>query len=164
LDEVLVAGHDGGTPLFRTSLTILPQRKIGDLELARIRAARVDIEGRQLLSIRYDERLWFYAEKIDPSPLPNTWRNMLGRYEVINPDPAGSPNGIILSEDRDVLKLSYKTPLWHAGENKIYLIPRSNTEALTLGIGRSSGETMRMIKIDGETGLGIWGYNLKKIK
>jgi hypothetical protein len=35
---------------------------------------------------------------------------------------------------------------------------------LTLGIGRSSGETMRMIEIDGQTGLLIWGYKMKKIK
>ena len=29
LGEVLIAGHDGGTPLFRTSLVILPEKKLG---------------------------------------------------------------------------------------------------------------------------------------
>jgi hypothetical protein len=123
----------------------------------------VNINDRQLLSIRYNNRLWFYAEKIDPAPLPNTWQNMLGRYQIVNPDPKGSPQDITLSNEKDVLVLRYKNPLWHAGEAKNYLIPRSANEALTLGIGRSSGETMRMIEIDGETGLLIWGYKMKKI-
>jgi hypothetical protein len=62
----------------------------------------------------------------------------------------------------DVLVLRYKNPLWQAGEAKLYLIPRSETEALTLGIGRSSGETMRVIAIDGETGLIFLGYKMMK--
>jgi hypothetical protein len=122
----------------------------------------VDIDDRQLLSIRYNNRLWFYAEKIDPAPLPNTWQNMLGRYQIVNPDPKGSPQDITLSYEKDVLVLRYKNPLWHSGEAKNYLVPRSGTEALTLGIGRSSGETMRMIEVDGQTGLSIWGYRMKR--
>ena len=46
---------------------------------------------------------------------------------------------------------------------KNYLIHRSDTEALTLGIGRNSGETIRMIEIDGKTGLRIRGYKMRKI-
>jgi hypothetical protein len=122
----------------------------------------VNIDDRQLLSIRYKNKLWFYAEKINPAPLPPTWQNMLGRYQIVNPDPKGSPQDITLSNEKDVLVLRYKNPLWHAGEAKHYLIPRSDTEALTLGIGRSSGETMRMIELDGETGLSIWGYLMKR--
>jgi hypothetical protein len=88
---------------------------------------------------------------------------MLGRYEIVNPDPKGSPQDITLTEQKDVLVLRYKNPLWHAGEAKHYLIPRSDAEALTLGVGRWSGETMRMVEVDGETGLHIWGYKMKKI-
>jgi hypothetical protein len=147
----------------RKFLGIFPLKKIGSLELARMQAVPLTIDDRQLLAIRYNNRIWFYAEKIDPAPLPITWQNMLGRYQIVNPDPHGTPQDITLSNEKDLLVLRYKNLLWHAGEAKNYLIPRSSTEALTLGIGRSSGETMRMVDIDGETGLLIWGYKMKKL-
>ncbi|CAB1063160.1 Beta-lactamase class C-like and penicillin binding proteins (PBPs) superfamily [Olavius sp. associated proteobacterium Delta 1] len=159
----LIPSSDGKFGVERKDLGIFPVKKIGGLELSRVQVSPANIDGRQLLSIRYNNSLWFYAEKINPSPLPNTWQNMLGRYQIINPDPKGSPQDMILSSEEDVLVLRYKNPLWHPGEAKHYLIPRSDTEALTLGIGRSSGETMRMFEIDGETGLLIWGYQMKKI-
>jgi hypothetical protein len=159
----VLAYSNGKFGVERKDLGIFPVKKIGDLELSKIQIIPVNIDGRQLLSIRYNNSLWFYAEKINPSPLPNSWHNMLGRYQIVNPDPKGSPQDMILSIEEDVLVLRYKNPLWHPGEAKHYLITRSDTEALTLGIGRSSGETMRMIAIDGETGLLIGGYQMKKI-
>ena len=159
----LIPSSNGKFGVERKDLGIFPVKKIGALELSKIQVIPVNIDGRQLLSIRYNDSLWFYAEKINPSPLPNTWHKMLGRYQIVNPDPKGSPQDMNLSREEDVLVLRYKNLLWHPGEAKHYLIPRSDTEALTLGIGRSSGETMRMIEIDGETGLLIWGYQMKKI-
>jgi hypothetical protein len=53
-------------------------------------------------------------------------------------------------------------PLWFAGKRKLYLTPISETEALTLGIGRNSGETMRIINMDSEEGLYFWGFKMKK--
>ncbi|MGD9112657.1 MAG: serine hydrolase domain-containing protein [Desulfobacterales bacterium] len=158
----LIPSSDGKFGVERRFWGIFPVKKIGGLELAKIQAISVDVDGRQLLSIRYNNSPWFYAEKINPSPLSNTWLNMLGRYQIVNPDPKGSPQDIILSSEMDVLVLRYKNPLWQAGEAKLYLIPRSETEALTLGIGRSSGETMRVIAIDGETGLIFLGYKMMK--
>jgi CubicO group peptidase (beta-lactamase class C family) len=158
----LIPSSDGKFGVERRFWGIFPVKKIGGLELAKIQAISVDVDGRQLLSIRYNNSPWFYAEKINPSPLSNTWLNMLGRYQIVNPDPKGSPQDIILSSEMDVLVLRYKNPLWQAGEAKLYLTPRSETEALTLGIGRSSGETMRVIAIDGETGLIFLGYKMMK--
>ena len=158
----LVPSSNGKFGVARKFMGIFPMKKIGSLELAKIQASPVDIDGRQLLAIRYNNRLWFYADKIDPAPLPNTWQNMLGRYQIVNPDPKGSPQDITLATEKDVLVLRYKNLLWSSGEVKNYLYPRSATEALTLGIGRSSGETIRMIDIDGDKGLAVWGYKMKK--
>ena len=158
----LIPSSDGKFGVERKVLGIFPVKKIGSLELSRVQGSPVNIDGRQLLSIRYNNSLWFYVEKINPSPLPDTWQNMLGRYQIVNPDPKGSPQDIVLSSKMDVLVLRYKNLLWQPGEVKHYLIPRSDTEALTLGIGRSSGETMRMIDIDGDKGLAVWGYKMKK--
>jgi len=158
----LVPSSNGKFGVARTFLGIFPMKKIGSLELAKIQASPVNIDDRRLLSIRYNNKLWFYAEKINPAPLPKAWHNMLGRYQIVNPDPKGSPQDITLSYEKDVLVLKYKNPLLRAGEAKNYLAPRSGTEALTLGIGHSSGEMMRMIEIDGDKGLAVWGYKMKK--
>jgi len=159
----LVPSSNGKFGVTRKFLGIFPIKKIGSLELAQIQVSPVEIDDRRLLSVRRKNKIWFYAEKIDPAPLANAWQNMLGRYQIVNPDPHGTPQDITLTNEKDVLVLRYKNPLWRAGEAKHYLVPRSDTEALTLGVGRSSGETMQMITVDGRTGLSIWGYRMKKI-
>ena len=60
------------------------------------------------------------------------------------------------------LVLSYKMPVWSSRKTKLYLAPISETEASTLGIGRNSGETMRIVNTDKEEGLYFWGFKMKK--
>jgi hypothetical protein len=158
----LIPSSNGQFGVERRLLGIFPLNKIGNLELAKIQVRRTDFAGRELLTVHYDDRHWFSAEKINPVTLPLAWENVLGKYKVINPDPHSSPEDFSLSNKDGVLVLRYKSPLWYAGTAQTYLIPNSEIEAITSGIGRYSGETMRMIDIDGEKGLSIWGYMLKK--
>ena len=44
----------------------------------------------------------------------------------------------------------------------MYFSSISKTEAITLGIGTNSGETMRIINIDNEKGIYFWGFKMKK--
>jgi hypothetical protein len=143
-------------------LGIFSQKQIGDLELAKIQARRMDFAGRELLIVRYDGEHWFTAEKIDPLPLPDAWETALGKYQVINPDPESSIQDVTLSRKEDLLVFTYKFPVWGAGKRKLYFSSISATEAITLGIGRSSGETMRIVNIDNEIGLYFRGFKLKK--
>ncbi len=158
----LISSSNGNFGVERKFLGIFPLKKIGNLELAKIRTMHMDFGGRELLIVNNNSRHWFTAEKIDPLPLPDTWENALGEYQVTNPDPQGSPQDITLSHEEGVLVFSYKLPIWYAGKAKLYLTPISETEAITLGIGRSSGETMRIINMDSEEGLYFWGFKMKK--
>lgn len=158
----LIPSSNGKFGVERKLLGIFPLKKIGNLELAKIQARHMDVAGRELLTVQYADRHWFSAEKINPLTLPQAWENALGKYKIINPDPHSSPEDMSLSNKEGVLVFRYKFPLWYAGTAQTYLIPISETEAITLGIGRSSGETLRMIDIDGEKGLSFWGYKLKK--
>ena len=158
----LIPSSNGKFGVERKLLGIFPLKKIGNLELAKLQVRRTDVAGRELLTVHNDDRHWFSAEKIDPVTLPQAWENVLGKYKVINPDLHSSPEDISLSNKEGVLVLRYKFPLWYAGTGQTYLIPNSETEAITSGIGRYSGETMRMIDIDGEKGLSFWGYMMKK--
>ena len=105
---------------------------------------------------------WFSAERIEPSTLPKSWKNMEGKYQIINPDPESTPQDIILSSKDNLLVFNFRVPLWRRGKSNINLSPISETEAVTMGIGRHSGETMRLIDIEGKPGLMFWGYKMKK--
>lgn len=158
----LIPSSDGKFGVKRKFLGIFPLNKIGSLELAKIKVSRTEFAGRELLTVHYDNRYWFSGDKFKPKPLPDTWKSALGNYKIINPDSQGSPEKIRLSHKEGVLELTSKNPLWHSGTGKVYLTPTSKTEAVTTGIGRNSGETMRMINIDGGKGLAFWGYKMKK--
>jgi hypothetical protein len=123
---------------------------------------RMKFSGQDLLIVYYDERHWFSAEKIEPSTLPETWENMVGKYHIINPDSESTPQDIILSSKDNLLVINYRYPLWRSGKLNFNLIPISETEAVTVGIGRYSGETIRVVDIEGEPGLTFWGYKMKK--
>ena len=158
----LIPSSDGKFGVTRKFLGIFPLKKIGSLELAKIRVTRTAYAGRELLTIHYNNGYWFSADKFAPKPLPDTWEKALGAYKIINPDPQGSPGEVRLSHKAGVLELTFKNPLWHSGTGKFYLNPISEIEAVTTGIGRNSGETMQLINIDGEKGLTFWGYRMKK--
>jgi len=158
----LIPSSNGRFGVERKWLGIFTLKKIGNLELAKIKVRRMDFGGRELLIVRYDGQHWFTAEKIDPLPLPDTWQNALGKYPVINPDPEGSIQDVTLSRKEDLLVFTYQFPVWGAGKRILYFTPISETEAITLGIGRNSGETMRITNIDNEKGLYFRGFKMKK--
>jgi len=158
----LIPSSSGKFGVARRFLGIFPLKKIGSLELVKIKVKRTDYAGREFLTIHYDNKHWFSAAKLNPKPLPDIWETALGNYKITNPDPQGSPEEIRLAEKEGVLELSFKNPLWYSGRGKIYLRPISKTQAITTGLGRNSGETMRLIDINGENGLAFWGYKMKK--
>ena len=158
----LIPSSNGLFGVERKWLGIFPRKKIGNLELAKIQARRMDYAGRELLIVRYDGRPWFTAEKIDPLPLPDAWEKALGKYQVINPDPESSIQNVTLSREEDLLVFTYEFPIWRKGKGKMYFSSISKTEAITLGIGTNSGETMRIINIDNEKGIYFWGFKMKK--
>ncbi len=160
----LIPASNGKFGVERYLVGIFPLKKIGNLELVKIQVRRTDFAGRELMAVHYDNRHWFSADKINPLPLPAKWENALGKYQIINPDKHSTPEDIRLSKKEGVVEISYNLPLWRPGRGKLYLYPISETEAVTTGIGRYSGETMRMIDIDGEKGLAFWGYKMKKQK
>ena len=158
----LIPSSNGRFGVERKLLGIFPLKKIGRLELAKVRVRRMKFSGQDLLIVYYGERHWFSAEKIEPSTLPKTWENMVGKYQIINPDPESTPQDISLSSKENLIVIKLKFPLWHGGKSNINLIPISVTEAITMGIGRYSGETIRVIDIEGKPGLMFWGYKMKK--
>ena len=158
----LIPSSNGIFGVERKWLGIFPIRKVGNLDLAKIRVRRMDVAGRKLLIINYDGRHWFAAEKIDSRPLPDAWERALGKYQVINPDPEGSIQDVTLSRNQNTLVFTFNYPVWGDGKRKMYFRSISGSEAIALGIGRSSGETLRIVNIDNELGLYYSGFKMRK--
>ena len=60
------------------------------------------------------------------------------------------------------MNLLINLPVWGGGKRILYFASISETEAITQGIGRNSGETMRIVNLDNEKGLYFMGFKMKK--
>jgi hypothetical protein len=106
----LIPSSNGKFGVEKRLLGLFPLKKIGSLELAKLQVGRTDFAGREVLSVHYDNRHWFSADKLNPKPLPVTWEGALGKYQIINPDKHSTPEDIRLSKKEGVLELSYNLP------------------------------------------------------
>ncbi len=102
------------------------------------------------------------AKKIIPAPLPGAWAGMAGEYEVMTPDPDLNPQNIVLKVEEKALVLSMEIPTLQDELFEVYFQPVSSSDAVTLGIGRGAGETLRITDIGGHPGLHFSGFSFKK--
>lgn len=119
------------------------------------------IDGRELLVLREKGVEHLFGQKMPSQPIPPAWTARLGNYTVCNPDSLMPVEDVALQQVDDVLVLRLKLPLF---SNKHYAIPLhalSDGEAISAGIGRGMGETLRVLNAaDGER-LRYSGYELR---
>jgi hypothetical protein len=104
------------------------------------------------------------GEKIPPTPLTDIWLRRVGEYQVINPDEKFPVTESRLKLNNGQLCMSYKMPLLSSKTIQVPLRPISDTEAVILGLGRTRGETLRAIEVDGEEHLRYSGFVGRKIE
>jgi hypothetical protein len=102
------------------------------------------------------------GEKVAPEPVTPVWRDRAGDYELLNPD-AGFP----LTEPRlrirdGQLCMSYRLPRLSDQTIQVPLQPVSASEAIILGLGRTRGETVRALTVNGEEHLRYSGFVWRK--
>ncbi|MCP4396730.1 MAG: beta-lactamase family protein [bacterium] len=104
-----------------------------------------------------------FGERIEPGPLSEVWQDRLGAYEIINgnPDYVTFLTDIQLKYDRGVLVFDVMLPLLGMRVG-LPMKPLSDTDAITLGLGRNCGETISVVEVDGEEHLFWSGYLMKK--
>lgn len=87
-------------------------------------------------------------EQVSPEPVPAGWSGRLGRYRIVNPKGPEAAHFAELYEASGflVLRVSLQPlPLpWDDGRpwSSLVLLPRSDSEAVTAGIGRKGGMTI----------------------
>lgn len=117
---------------------------LGPLELE-----RVDVDGRALAVVRGTPAPLPF-ERVEPKPLPMTWRARLGRYEVV--DAADEPfalRDVRLEEDAGALVLRVEAASAEASDavmvRRMALAPADDDEAVVVGLGIGEGATVRAL-------------------
>jgi CubicO group peptidase (beta-lactamase class C family) len=129
---------------------------MGPLAGAWFRAEQIG--GREVIVATTRDQRIVLGEKVAAGEIPTAWVERVGRYDVLNPD-AGFP----LTEPQLQIRqgrlcMSYKLPELSDQTIQVPLQPVSDTEAIILGLGRTRGETVRAVTVNGEERLRYSGY------
>jgi hypothetical protein len=118
------------------------------------------IDGRQYGALYFGGIMLGLAEKIEPVPVPPSWTNRIGKYEILNPDSFSFIKDISLVYDGESSLLLFRLKVLEQ-EQSFPLNPLSETEAIAFGEGRNLGEAIRIVSVNGEERLIFSGYELK---
>lgn len=156
----LIKGNDG---LYRLDYAVLGLFHINLGPIGEVGLSRQKVDGRDLLVARAGMQEMLVGQRIAPPANIHAWLRYLGDYEITNLE--GDQkfiDRISLIEDHGYL-LAELTPAEKPGEKAhIPLQPVSATEALLLGTLNDGGDTVRVVRVDGEERLQLFGYQLKK--
>ena len=101
------------------------------------------------------------CRKVAPVAAPDSWLKRSGRYRIENPDPAGMLTGVSVGLDRSSGFFMLKLRL--SGSPAAFPLQAvTDTEARIMGVGRSLGETLRVIQGPNGEKLSFHGYLLSK--
>ncbi len=104
------------------------------------------------------------GEKVPPDAVPEAWREQLGEWRVLNPDPGFPVTDLTLKLTDGQLCLSYRMPV--LSDDRIQVPVRAVTEELGIivGLGRTRGDAVRIVERDGQPRLRWSGYLAEPIK
>lgn len=130
-----------------------------------VRPAR--IAGQSFVVAKYKDHVLRFAQKIPRAPLPTAWQKRLGVWEAVDRDALldlVELERIELRYDDGVLYFYYSLPGWLGLEVLVPVNPVSDTELVLHGTGWLMGETVRVIRRDGEEQLRYSGYKLRRLR
>jgi CubicO group peptidase (beta-lactamase class C family) len=125
------------------------------------------VSGREVVVMRHGKQNRLFGERIRPSPIPESWLNRVGPYEVINQDDHLKITTVRLKNKSGVLMIEAvgELPTVPGAGRKVVMpiAPISDTEAVIHGPGFGMGETVYVVNHDGEERILYSGYEARKI-
>jgi len=156
----LVPRVDGQLRAQYKLLGLLPIN-LGDLD--HIGLSHTTLAGRELLIARHGTQAALIGEKLTPAPVSDIWQRRVGAYTIIN---RGTDtvafDDVQLRYHEGFLVVDYTVPLFADGTMSLVLEPISDTEAVTRGLGRGMGETLRVVTVNSQESLQYSGYLLQR--
>lgn len=178
--NIQLKGRDLCFDFFGTYVSLLPHSDstfslryklfgLVPIPLKTIRNLRLEVHkigNRQVAALLYQKfYIGMIADKVVFDPPPKEWLARLGTYSITNGECYVFTDSI--SEKYYIAKqveLSYDSTLGTINIDGHPLKFLSSTDAVTLGIGRCTGETVRAYNVDGVEYLWYSGYSLLRIK
>lgn len=134
---------------------------LGDLH--HVGLSHTTVAGRELLIARHGTQAVLIGEKITPTPVSDVWQQRVGAYTMVNRgNDTVAFDDVQLRSNEGFLLVDYTVPLLAEGTMSFVLEPLSDTEAVTRGLGRGMGETLRVVTVHGKESLQYAGYLLQR--
>lgn len=162
MDQVfdLIEYPDGWFGLSTAAVSSLPD-SMGPLAGGRFRAEQIG--GREVIVATTGDQRIVLGEKVAAGAIPTAWLERVGKYELLNPDDGFPLTDPQLQIRQGRLCMSYKLPVLSDQTIQVPLQPISDTEAIILGLGRTRGETLRAVTVNGEVRLRYSGFIGRKL-
>ena len=112
--------------------------------------------------MRGKDKEFLLGAKVPKRPIPGVWLKRIGSYEVVNEDPHFPVEDVRLENRDGLLYLTYRMPKLSRRQIAVPIAAVSDKEAITVGLGRTRGETVRIVQIDGEERLRYSGYEARR--
>ncbi|MGV6827219.1 MAG: serine hydrolase domain-containing protein [bacterium] len=129
-----------------------------------VKISRQIVNGENVIVMEKDGKQTRYGALMPDDPVPEIWKLRLGKFEIINEDPGYPVTDVRLLELDDQLFLRYRMPKLTAAAMQIPLRPISTTEAITVGLGQTRGETLRILDVDHKEHILFSGYLFKPVQ
>jgi CubicO group peptidase (beta-lactamase class C family) len=133
-------------------------------ELGQVKLTAEDICGHHVIIAEFHRYRLLAGVRVDPQPIHAAWKGRLGNYRLLNPPPAGI---FRLEEFELKIEDGYLVEAMTFSEDTFTQILRTVNahEAITEGLGRSLGETVRIINDEaGSEILTFSGLRFKRIE
>jgi CubicO group peptidase (beta-lactamase class C family) len=115
------------------------------------------VSGRFVISVIAEAKEMLYAERYEQGTIPDAWAGRQGIYMATNINPGSElwpwTNTLAIEVGSDNI-LRLKGTL----RGNIPIKPLSDTLAIIGGIGRNRGESVRVVNVDGEEQIELWGF------
>lgn len=133
--------------------------------LGKIRLTTRRIDGQRYLLAHIGGTTKLFGEAVPAAGLPTAWHGRLGRYRVANAEPGFPVQDMTLRQLWDTLYLEYRLPVISNQPIRIPLAALDDEQAVTLGVGRSRGELLRIERLaDGRERLRYAGYEAFRVE
>ncbi len=147
---------------FQTQVSSEEALPPGYEKLAQLQFTTKRVEDKDVLVMRGRDKEYLLGAKVPDRPIPSAWLRRIGSYQVTNEDPHFPVEGLRLENRNGVLHLRYRMPMLSHRAIALPIMAISDREAITLGLGRTRGETVRIVDVDGEERLVYSGYQARR--
>ncbi|MBK1620955.1 hypothetical protein CKO42_21520 [Lamprobacter modestohalophilus] len=134
---------------------------LGSANLRLLRELRLQtrrIEGREVMIADTPQGERIIGEKVPQEPVPRAWRERLGSWRILNPDPGFPVTDLHLKLTDGKLCLSYRMPVLSPDRIQVPLRAVTDMRAIMLGLGRTRGDSVQMVEHEGQIRLRWSGY------